>query len=243
MKNNYFPSSWNDPVVTHYDQTIPLKIAGYHLLYDMTSRLMKAGLADGNSKSPHELLIVGAGGGQELVTLGQFDPYWRFTAIDSSSAMLDIARRRIEEQKVSDRVHIVTGKIEHFSEATLYDGATCLLVLHFIKGLKQKRQLLSQIAAKLKPRAPFFLASINGEPNSIAFSVQMDAWKSHMVAQGITEERFNEFRLSIGDDTRSTGSDVISGEATVAMLAECGFTNISRYFGSYLIEGYIAFKK
>ncbi len=36
---------------------------------------------------------------------------------------------------------------------------------------------------------------------------------------------------------------MISSDATVAMLAECGFTDISRYFASYLVEAFMAFKK
>lgn len=118
MKNKPFPSSWNDSVVAHYDQTIPLNIAGYHLLYDMTSRLLKAGLSRGClgcDDSPAELLIVGAGGGQELVTLGQFQKLWHFTAIDSSEPMLEIVRRRIEEIKIGNRVRLVKGLISSLS--------------------------------------------------------------------------------------------------------------------------------
>jgi tRNA (cmo5U34)-methyltransferase len=201
----------------------------------MTSRLMKVAL--NCEQSAAELLIVGAGGGQELVTLGQFYKQWRFTAIDSSQPMLEIAKRRMEEVRVSERVRLVEGTLEQFSAPFLYDGGTCLLVLHFIKELAEKRHFLRQIATKLKPGAPFFLAAINGEPDSLAFSVQMKAWKSHMIAQGISEEEFTQFADSIGEKTNP-----ISGEATVALLAECGFTNINRYFGSYLIEAYLAFR-
>lgn len=241
MNHKHFPKSWQDPVVAHYDQTIPLKIAGYHLLYDLTSHLMAVGLK--NESSTAKLLIVGAGGGQELVTLSQFNKDWQFTAIDSSETMLDVATRRVNEAKISERVCTVHSKLEDFSDSLLYDGATCLLVLHFIKGLENKRAFLKQISAKLKPGAPFFFAAINGEPDKNAYAVQMKGWKSYMLAQGIPAEEFDKFAESIGDMSRTTGSDLISSDVTLSLLAECGFTDITSYFGSYLIQGYMAFKE
>ncbi|SDZ09719.1 tRNA (cmo5U34)-methyltransferase [Evansella caseinilytica] len=236
MRKHQIRDDWNAPDVERYVETIPLKIAGYELLYDMTARLMKAGLAERNTAA--ELLIVGAGGGQELVTLGAFEPQWRFTALDPSQPMLAIAKKRTENVNLSHRVCFMNGTPEQLPSEAIYDGATCLLVLHFLKERTEKRQFLAQIAARLKPGAPFFLASINGNSGSPAFSVQMNAWKSHMTAHGISAETFDQFAASIGNRTFP-----VNGRAIASLLADCGFTNISRYFGSYLIESFIAFKK
>lgn len=70
------------------------------------------------------------------------------------------------------------------------------------------------------------------------FAVQMQAWKSHMLSNGITLDEWERFAASIGRE-----SDPVSAQELTALLHEAGFTNTSRFFGSYLIEGYIAFKK
>jgi hypothetical protein len=43
--------------------------------------------------------------------------------------------------------------------------------------------------------------------------------------------REERMKREIGEKTNP-----ISGDATVGLLTECGFTDINRYFGSYLIE-------
>lgn len=228
--------SWDAPIVLDYDQNIQRKIAGYELLHEITGRLMESAID--TSRSTSELLIIGAGGGKELVSLAQNHPFWRFTAVDSSKLMLDMAKRRAGEAHIMERVRFFQGTLDQCSDGTRYDAATCLLVLHFVQGMNEKRQLLREIASRLQSGAPFFLASLNGEPDQAVFEVQLTAWKSHMLSQGVSEEEFAKFKNSIGQST-----EPISSEKVYSLLEECGFTDISRYFGSYLIDGFMAFKK
>ncbi|WP_416148327.1 class I SAM-dependent methyltransferase [Salipaludibacillus sp. HK11] len=236
MEDDVKLSNWNDPTVIDYDKIIRRKIAGYSLLYDMTSRLMKAALY--HKLSGQELLIVGAGGGEELVTLGSFEKNWHFTALDSSEPMIEIARRRIAKLNLSERVSFKKTALEDYITPAVYDGVTCLLVLHFIKGIDKKRQFINLIASKMRTGSPLFLAAINGDKKSYGFSIQMDAWKSYMISQGIRTEEFSKFNASFGEQT-----DPIPSEDLVSLLHESGFSDVNRYFGSYLIEGYMAFKK
>ncbi|WP_010491124.1 hypothetical protein [Paenibacillus elgii] len=73
MNDKHIPMSWDHPEVERYEETIALKIPGYAHMYEMTDRLIAAHLS---TTQPNEgdraakLLIVGAGGGQELVTFG-----------------------------------------------------------------------------------------------------------------------------------------------------------------------------
>lgn len=108
----------------------------------------------------------------------------------------------------------------------------------FVQSMQRKLELLRGIAKRMKPGAPLLLASLNSEPLPEAFAVQMQAWKSHMLSNGITLDEWERFAASIGRE-----SDPVSAQELTALLHEAGFTNTSRFFGSYLIEGYIAFKK
>ncbi|AZK47880.1 class I SAM-dependent methyltransferase [Paenibacillus lentus] len=227
--------SWEHPRVQRYEETIPLKIPGYMLLYEMTERLLRAHLH--LSQDSSKLLIVGAGGGQELVTLGNRHKDWTFTGIDPSRSMLEIARRRAAEAGVAHRVSLQEGTIEQLSTQPAFDAATCLLVLHFIHGESNKRKLLQDIADRLEPGAPLFLASINGNPSSAPFSIQMKAWKGHMLDNGISLQEWERFAASIGRE-----SDPIPDYEVLELLEKAGFTQVTHYFGSYLIDAWYVVK-
>ncbi len=100
-ENTNTAMSWDHPDVKRYEKTFSLKIPGYFHLYDMTDRLMTAQLHGGNSS--FDVLIVGAGGGQEIVTLGSRHESWTFTGIDPSAQMLGIAKSRTES--VADAIY------------------------------------------------------------------------------------------------------------------------------------------
>lgn len=229
------PMSWEHPNVRRYEETIPLKVPGYVLLYEMTERLLNAHRH--HSPEHAELLIVGAGGGQELVTLGSRHKEWSFTGIDPSSPMLEIARRRAEEGGVAQRVSLQQGTIEQLPLHATFDAATCLLVLHFVHGKSNKRRLLQNIADRLEPGAPLFLASINGDSGCRAFSIQMEAWKGNMLDNGISIQEWERFAASVGRE-----SDPVPASEVLELLEETGFTQATHYFGSYLINAWYVVK-
>lgn len=64
-----------------------------------------------------------------------------------------------------------------------------------------QRELLQQIAARLKPGAPFCLAAIAGDPQSQAFAMQMQAWRTHMTDNGISLAEWERFAASMGQES------------------------------------------
>ncbi|MCP3795506.1 class I SAM-dependent methyltransferase [Paenibacillus sp. CH40] len=234
------PMSWNHPNVHKYADTIALKIPGYAHLYEMTDCLIAAQLeaqAHIRNIDPN-VLIVGAGGGQELITLGERHEAWSFMAVDPSEHMLDLARKRVTHAGISSTISFVAGTLEESSRGPIYDAATCLLVLHFLQSLESKQALLRQISARLKPGAPFCLASINGNSQDPSFSIQMQAWKDHMLSQGISLEDWERFAASIGRE-----SNPVSNAAIQELLIDAGFTHITRYYGAFLVNAWFAVKE
>ncbi|AJS60447.1 class I SAM-dependent methyltransferase [Paenibacillus sp. IHBB 10380] len=232
--NSFIHRNWDHPDVNKYEETIALKIPGYHLLYDMLDHLLTAQW--GEQLSAH-MLVVGAGGGQEIVTLGGKHKSWKFTGVDPSERMLDIASRRIEFAGLKDQVSLIHGELHELALDKLYDAGTCLLVHHFIEGLEQKKQLLQDIANRLHDGAPLFIAAINGDVTKESWSLQMNAWRSHMLDNGIPTEEWERFESSIG-----VASHPIPAVELEALLRDAGFSNVTRYFGSYLIDGWFAIK-
>src|SRR3546814_9632328 len=56
------------------------------------------------------LLVVGVGGGMETKAMAEVPPAWRFTGVDPSAAMLDLALQTLTP--FADRVDLVEGPID-----------------------------------------------------------------------------------------------------------------------------------
>ncbi|KAA6449390.1 class I SAM-dependent methyltransferase [Bacillus swezeyi] len=221
---------WNHPDVYQYEKKIALKIPCYHMLYEMMDRLLTVRLDQGAAR----VMVVGAGGGQELLTLGRRHPDWLFTGIDTSANMLHLARQRLKIAGIQLNADFIEGEVKQLERKHQYDAATCMLVLHFVQD---KRKFLQHIADRLAEGAPFFIAAIQGDLDSESFWWQMRAWKEHMLANGIAEQEWERFADSIGRH-----SHPIPAEEVEAMLIESGFTNVTRFFSAYLIDGWFAVK-
>ncbi|MEY8745324.1 class I SAM-dependent methyltransferase [Bacillales bacterium AN1005] len=224
--------SWDTADENRYEQTIAMKIPGYAHMHDLMERLLAASLMNGPQA---RLLVVGAGGGKEVTLLGSRHPEWSFTGIDLSEPMLQLAARRVAELKLESRVNLRMTSIEAMSEEVMYDGATCMLMLHFVQGLEAKKRLLHNLAAKLKPGSPLLIAAVNADLHSPAYATIMNAWREHMLHVGITLDEWERFADSLRRE-----SDPISSEVMVQLLKECWFADITRYFGSFWVEGYYA---
>src|SRR5689334_17612708 len=142
-----------DPArANEYQVQSRIALAGYDACHELAACMLAAALGSGGRA---HLLVAGAGGGaQEIVKAGALEPGWRFTAVDPSPPMMDIARARIEEAGLADRTEIRLGLVEDLPPERCFDGATLIGVLHHLAGDEAKRTLLSAIAARLKPRAP-----------------------------------------------------------------------------------------
>ncbi|ETT71631.1 tRNA (cmo5U34)-methyltransferase [Paenibacillus sp. FSL R7-277] len=230
-------SPWEQADGDQYVQNISRKIPGYALQYDLMDTLLTARL---DKREKQELLIVGAGGGQEILKLGLSHPDWSFSGLDTSQSMLQAAKQRLEaagQPGLLDRVRLHLTEISDWSCARAYDAATCMLVLHFVQGRESKLALLRSIAARLQPGAPLCLSAICGEPGSPAWELQMAGWRLHMLGNGIAEEQWQTFEQSFG-----VISHPLHAEEIEELLKEAGFTAVSRFFGAYLIDGWVAVK-
>lgn len=113
-------SAFLDPAaIANYTTDTPRKVPGLTDLHRMATLLL-----DEQAPRAAHVLVVGAGGGLELVSLAAARPDWRFTGVDPSPAMLDLAREAVAP--FADRVQLVNGIVapSHFACARRHPSPT-----------------------------------------------------------------------------------------------------------------------
>ena len=213
-----------------YDKGIRRAMPTYDALFRMVQSFLRANVS-GNPK----VLVVGAGGGNEFVTFGKANPSWTFAGVDPSEAMLEVAKHKAINEGIEDRVSIHTGTIEQVSFNEKFDAATCLLVLHFVDTMEEKRSLLKTVKENLEPGAPFVLVTMFGDQSKPEFDERMNLWKSIWLDLTDLEKEDVE---AMEESVRELS--FIPAEQIEGLLVEAGFERISQFFSTTLFGGWIA---
>ena len=132
------------------------------------------------------ILCVGAGTGAEILYLAQKFPEWHFTAVEPSPAMLDVFRRRAEEQGISSRCVFHPGYLDSLPSNGSFDAATAFLVSQFILERHVRSQFFQSIAERLCPEGVLVSSDLAGDLATTECRDLLGLW----------------FRVMIGSDTR-----------------------------------------
>lgn len=177
------------------------------------------------------VLVLGAGGGMELLAFAEAQAGWHFHGIDPSAPMLDMARQRLGP--LASRVAFTHGYIDDAPEEEC-DGAACLLTLHFLPA-EQRLHTLKAMRRRLKPGAPLVVAH-HSYP-------QDDAQKGRWL------QRFAAFSASSGIaldvahtvDSMARLLPALSPEQDVALLHEAGFGTVELFYAAFSFRGWVAY--
>lgn len=123
MSSNDTPA-FNATHASTYAEGPPRQVPGFSSLHRMTSMLLAERIP-----SHGRVLVLGAGGGLELKAFADDHPGWTFDGVDPSADMLRAADQIAGSDSARIRLH------EAYIDAAPagpFDGATCLLTLHFI---------------------------------------------------------------------------------------------------------------
>lgn len=219
--NNHFA---NATAVASYVETAQKNVPGLTDLHRMVMLL----LAERTQGNAH-ILVVGAGGGMETRAMAEAQPNWRFTAVDPSAAMLDLARQTLGP--LGQRVELIEGTVDQVP-AGPYDGATCLLTMHHLDP-SQRLHLLRQTRARLKPGAPVVTVEHS------AASPDAALWITRSVA-------FSDRGTVDWDKARASGRrmadhlTLLSSEAEQDLLREAGFDDVAMFYAAFSFRGWVA---
>jgi len=152
--------------------------------------------------------------------------------------MLSLARRKISEKKLGNNIRLVQGYIDSLNDNADFDGATCILVMHFLKDDGAKLGLLKNIHHRLKHSAPLVLVDGCGDSTSKAFEETMNAWKQYPIMHGVdpgqVEKAFSEVITKM--------VQFVPEPRILELLNQAGFTNVFKYYSGFLYSGWTACK-
>jgi tRNA (cmo5U34)-methyltransferase len=199
-------------------------VPGFDGLHRMMSLLLAERVpADGR------ILVLGAGGGLEIKSLADAHPGWSFDGVDPSADMLGIADSTVKPHRT--RVELHEGYINAAPEGP-FDGATCLLTLHFVPR-DQRLETLRQVHRRLRPGAPFVLAHIS--------FAQTEPERSQWIARHVTYGGVDPAQAESAKRAIATRLTILSPEEDEAMLREAGFGGVSLFYAGLSFRGWVAY--
>ncbi len=220
-----------DPArAAEYGQQSRIALAGYDACHELAACVLAAALREGggDGASAHRrILVAGAGGmANEILVAGRLEPDWRFTAVDPSPPMLELAMAQVHAAGLDARTEWIPGRVDDLMQGRLFDAATLIGVLHHVPGDGDKRALLRSIAAHLPPKAPLVLAC-NHQPYA-SQPLLLAAWGERWRLAGAGPA---EVSAKLGKILQGAEPPV-SEEAVAGLLADAGFGQPLRFFSS-----------
>ncbi|KRA99152.1 methyltransferase [Devosia sp. Root685] len=220
-------SHFNAQAARNYADGPPRQVPGFAGIHRMMNLLLAETLPN-----DAQILVLGAGGGLEIKAMADFRPGWRFSGVDPSADMLNLAREITADH--APRVDLAEGYIDAAPEGP-FDAATSVLVFHFIPR-EQRLETLRQIRRRLKPGAPFILAHISFP--------QTEPERSTWIARHVAYGQADDVDLAVAAKAREaigTRLTILAPEEEEAMLREAGFANISLFYSAFSFRGWVAY--
>jgi tRNA (cmo5U34)-methyltransferase len=220
--------------VEEYDKFIRLFCGAYEEMFKLTHCCLRAMLP-----KQARILVAGAGTGMEILEFAPCNPGWSFCGVDPSAEMLALARKKFSEKNLAGEIKLKKGYVDDLKEEEVFDAATCILVMHFLRDDGSKLELLESICKRIKTGSPFVLIDGFGEPGSKDFEKIKIAWKNYPIISGVpgetVENIFNEVIMKT--------VQFVPESRIIELLEAAGFTRVSKYFSGFLYGGWMSYKK
>lgn len=205
-----------DHAALDYDDRIVRLVPGYPLAVDLMACILAPCFS-----GPCRILVPGCGTGTEMLALAGLLPHARFTAVEPSPGMLELARRKLALAGVEDRVTFIQGMVGDSPDAP-HDAATLSLVLHFLPDNGAKAALLGEIARRLIDNAPLLLFDAvwsDAADNALRLWLQRQG-HGEGIANAVLKRMRSQWHRS-------------SPERVGQLLAEAGFSAIEPFFQAF----------
>ena len=183
------------------------------------------------------ILCVGSGTGAEILALAQNFPEWHFTAVEPSTAMLDVFRNRAEEQGIASRCVFHPGYLDSLPATGLFDAATAFLVSQFILERQVRSQFFQSIAERLRPAGLIVSSDLAGDLAAPECRDLLDVWFRVMTGSGAlpSPEGIERMRAAYSRDVA-----VLPPQDVRAIIMRGGFDAPVLFFQAGMIHAWYA---
>lgn len=220
--------AFSDPqAIAHYTDGPPRMVPGYVGMQRMTTLLLAERVG-----SAGRVLVVGAGGGLELKMFAEAHSNWTFLGVDPSAAMLQLAKQVLGP--LASRVTLTEGTIDDAPPGP-FDGATCLLTMHFLP-LEERRRTAAEVRRRLKPGSPFVVAHFSTPNGEGERALWLSRYANFAIASGIEPEKAETARAGIGQKL-----PILTPEQDEAVLRDAGFSNVSLFYAGFTFRGWVGY--
>jgi tRNA (cmo5U34)-methyltransferase len=222
--------SWfADPeAVARYAEGPVRLVPGFESLQRMTTLLLRESVPVAG-----RVLVLGAGGGLELKKFADAQPQWRFVGVDPSAEMLKLAAATLGA--LAERVELHEGYIDTAPEGP-FDGATCLLTLHFIP-VQERLRTLKEIWRRLSPGAPLIVAHHSFPQSPDEKARWLKRYAAYAVDSGVPAADAERAIAAI-----SSQLPVLSPEEDESLLRSAGFEAVEVFYTGFTFKGWLAYK-
>ena len=224
----HFLRGFSDPeAVAHYAEGPRRFVPGVDALHRMTGILL-AERVPPNAK----ILVLGAGGGLELNAMANAHPGWTFVGVDPAEEMLKLAGRTLGPHAA--RAELLQGYIDD-APAGPFDGATCLLTLHFLDAAERERTV-REIHNRLTPGAPFVAAHSSFPQAQGERALWLSRYTAYAIASGADAGQVEKARNAV-----DASLNMLSPEQDEMILRAGGFTEVSLFYAAFTWRGWVAY--
>jgi len=212
--------------IASYAERTRRVVPGLDVMHRLVDQILSETAPDGA-----RILVVGAGGGLEIDHLATHHPNWSFDGVDPSPQMLALARETIGEN--ARRVNLHEGVAGCAPEGP-FDGATCLLTLHFLSD-EERIATLSEIRRRLLPAAPLltFHHTASDGPDSLTW---FQRYARYSPDPGT--EPADVMRSAAAMSRRLP---TLGPQEEEALLRNAGFSDIGLFYAALTFRGWVAY--
>ncbi len=220
--------SFSDPqAVARYAEGPVRQVPGFNALQRMATLLLAESVPEDG-----RVLVLCAGGGLELKVFAEAQPNWRFAGVDPSAEMLKLAQATLGT--LASRVELHEGYIDTAPSGP-FDGATCLLTLHFLPA-EERLHTLGELRRRLKPGAPLVVAHHSFPQGEAEKTRWLKRYAAFAISSGIDAANASKAIEAIGERLPS-----LSPEQDVALLEKAGFEAVELFYAGFTFKGWVAY--
>jgi len=221
-------NAFSDPqMVAKYTEGPPRFVPGYNSMLSMAAILLAE-----RAHEDAQILVLGAGGGLELQAFAQAQPRWTFDGVDPSAAMLDLAKQTLGPLASRARLH--QGYIDD-APGGPFDGATCLLTLHFV-DVEERLRIASEIRRRLKPGAPFVAAHFSIPGDDDERPLWLSRYSAFLAASGLEPDKAAAARKAVDGQL-----SILAPEQDEVILRDAGFSDPTLFYTGFTFRGWVAY--